>query len=462
MARPSSPDAGLRLRRFSLGSGLRWILLSPKGKSRALWFGCRAHAAIVPASAKASRSSPSERPFQAKAATHCAEAIRLHSVSGGIARQHLDRRRWLRRREERPRGGAEDPPALSGKLELVEFDSSPFPYRGNEPAKGKPFLDVNSNNRLGHTSVRGGVYWEDETYNDRHTLLFIPARFDIRRPAVIVVFFHGNQALLERDVSQRQEVPRQIAESGLNAVLVAPQLASDALDSSAGHFWEEGGFRRYLDEAAARLAHLYGSEAAARRFGRMPVVLVAYSGGYLPAAFSIAAGGADNRLAGLVLLDALYGELDRYADWIARHASTTFFLSAYSRSSSDSNSALQAILAKRGVTFSLGVPASLTPGSVAFVKVADSVGHDDFVSNAWTRDPLKAVLSKVPAIEPPVAVADADLPASAAPAPASGVAGCSLVGKQGRATGNRTGRRSADCARRQTQSRGSWRRAAFR
>ena len=119
-------------------------------------------------------------------------------------------------------------------------------------------MDVNSNNRLGHSSVRGGVYWEDETYNDRHSLLFIPAHFDIRRPAVIVVFFHGNQALLERDVSRRQEVPRQIAESGLNAVLVAPQFASDALDSSAGHFWERGAFRRYLDEAATRLAHFYG------------------------------------------------------------------------------------------------------------------------------------------------------------------------------------------------------------
>ena len=194
---------------------------------------------------------------------------------------------------------------------------------------------------------------------------------------------------------------------------MAPQFASDALDSSAGHFWEPGFFRRYLGEAATRLAQLYGSEDAVLRFGRMPVVLVAYSGGYLPAAFSIAGGDADDRLAGLVLLDALYGELDKYADWIARHASTTFFFSAYSSSSSGSNSAFQAILAKRGVSFSIGVPASLTAGSVAFVKVAGGVVHDDFVSNAWTRDPLKDVLSRVPSIEPPAAVAEAGLPPSA-------------------------------------------------
>src|SRR5438876_363637 len=53
-----------------------------------------------------------------------------------------------------------------GKLDLVEFRSSPFPYRGDNPGLNRPFLDVNSNNRLGHSSVRGGVYWEDQTYSD--------------------------------------------------------------------------------------------------------------------------------------------------------------------------------------------------------------------------------------------------------------------------------------------------------
>ena len=48
----------------------------------------------------------------------------------------------------------------------------------------------------------------------------------------------------------------------------------------------------------------------------MPVVIVAYSGGYLPAAYSLAHGGARDRVKGVVLLDALYGEPDKFARWI--------------------------------------------------------------------------------------------------------------------------------------------------
>ena len=72
--------------------------------------------------------------------------------------------------------------------------------------------------------------------------------FDARKPGVIVVFFHGNGATLERDVRDRQMVPQQISDSGVNAVLLAPQLAVDAADSSAGKFWQPGGLKRFVDE----------------------------------------------------------------------------------------------------------------------------------------------------------------------------------------------------------------------
>ena len=62
--------------------------------------------------------------------------------------------------------------------------------------------------------------------------MHIPENFDVRKPGVIVVFFHGNGATLERDVRDRQLVPQQITDSGVNAVLLAPQLAVDASDSS--------------------------------------------------------------------------------------------------------------------------------------------------------------------------------------------------------------------------------------
>ena len=93
-------------------------------------------------------------------------------------------------------------------------------------------------------------------------LLAAPQSFDPSRPAHIVVFFHGNNATLERDVIARQQIVRQLADSGLNAVLVAPQLAHDAPDLSAGRFWSPGGFAAFLDEAEAKLAEFYPRRAA--------------------------------------------------------------------------------------------------------------------------------------------------------------------------------------------------------
>jgi hypothetical protein len=285
-------------------------------------------------------------------------------------------------------------PLPHAKTALVEFDNSAFPYSGEIPEKGLPFLDAVDGDHRGHTSPRGGVYWE-ATYSDRHVLLSIPKGFDPKKPALIVLYFHGNLAKLARDVRDRQQVPRQVAESGLNAVLVAPQLAVDALDSSAGRFWEPGFFARFLDEAAARLAKLYGHESAHAAFANAPVVLVAYSGGYLPAVWSVYAGGAQNRVRGMILLDALFAESDKVAAWLAARP-PAFFVSAYTPAASEENDALQKMLVDQKVKFQQTLPPRLTEGSITFVSNGDDVVHNDFVTKAWIGDPVKTLLARVP------------------------------------------------------------------
>jgi len=278
---------------------------------------------------------------------------------------------------------------------LVAFDAAPFPFDGRPlPGQDKPFFDVTADGRRGHTSPRGGVYWEDATYSDRRVLLSIPQGFDPARPGLMVIYLHGNLATLERDVARRQRVPDQVAGSGLNAVLVAPQLAVDALDSTAGRFYEEGAFRRFVEEADRRLAALAGRPRAGR-IGAPPVVLVAYSGGYVPAAWSLHHGGLGDRLRGVVLLDAPYGELEKFATWIAGRGAA-FFVSAYSRSAREENGALQRLLAERGVDFATSLPAVLRPGSVSFLAAGEHLSHNDFVTRAWVEEPLRALLSAIP------------------------------------------------------------------
>jgi len=295
-----------------------------------------------------------------------------------------------------PKSPAGLQPLKEAKTQLVAFNASAFPYRSVVPDTKKPFLDVRVGKRLGHTSLRGEVYWEVPTYSDRRSLLYLPAGFDPQRPSLIVVFLHGQGATLERDVMARQAVPRQLAESGQNVALVAPQLALDAADSSAGNFWRPGHFAAYIDEAAERLMRLYGDHRVGRHFNLAPVVIVAYSGGYVTAAYALDRGGATHRIKGVILMDALYGDQDKFAHWAAARRRYAFLLSAYTDSTRDENAELQSLLDKRRVPYARGLPSALNAGMFAFAACGGLEMHGDFVTRAWRPDPLKHALSMIP------------------------------------------------------------------
>lgn len=287
-------------------------------------------------------------------------------------------------------------PLAEGKGGLIPFANSPFPYDGIIPVKDIPFLDVTEGKRRGHTVPRAGkVYWEDETYGDRRSIVYLPTGFDLARPGVIIVFLHGNGATLERDVIARQQVPRQLAGSGLNAALLAPQFAYDAPDSSSGNFWTPGFFARYLDEAGAKLAEVYGDPSARPAFAKMPVVLLAYSGGYNPAAYAAAVGGTEDRIRGIILIDALYAEEEKFAGWIEQNRRRGFFFSAYTKSAAASNATLRKLLSDAGIGFTRGAPRKLIPGTITFLATAPELDHHQLVTRAWVRDPVAWLLARV-------------------------------------------------------------------
>ena len=287
-------------------------------------------------------------------------------------------------------------PAREEQTTLVSLKSSAFPYLGNNPSTDEPFLNVSKGDRRGHRGLGGKVFWQDETYNDNRVLMHVPENFDVRKPGVIVVFFHGNGATLERDVRDRQLVPQQISDAGVNAVLLAPQLAVDAADSSAGKFWQRGGLKRFVTESAEHLARLYGDPGTTKTFANMPVVIVGYSGGFMPAAWSLEVGGLGNRVRGVFLLDAVYGELDKFASWIVNNRSG-FFVSAYTRYTKRHDNELMQMLKEKGITIAEDIDGPLRPGSVVFVETPEGVTHRDYVTHAWTENPVKEVLVKMAA-----------------------------------------------------------------
>jgi hypothetical protein len=295
------------------------------------------------------------------------------------------------------------PSNVGASTRLVDFETAPFPYHGPVPGSGRPFLNAGDQNRRGHVTFRGQVLWESQTFSDDRVLLHIPQGFDPNKPAVMVVFFHGHGANLSRDVRDRQQVPAQITAAGSNAVLVAPQFAVDAADSSAGKFWEPNGFRRFLDEAAVKLAYMHGDPRSATAFSKMPIVIVAYSGGFGPTLSVLERGGVRSRVRGLVLLDALYAGIDKFADWIADNRST-FFVSSYTPHTAHHNADLQRLLRERSVSYGSELRRGHLQGMVTFLP-AGPVSHRDFVTHAWSDNPIKDILARMDDVDPRIQTA---------------------------------------------------------
>jgi hypothetical protein len=284
-------------------------------------------------------------------------------------------------------------PPIGEQTALVDFETAPFPYHGTIGDSDRPFLNAGEEGRRAHVNFRGHVLWESETFSDDRVLLHIPPSFDPTLPAVMVVFFHGHGADLARDVRDRQQVPEQITAAGVNAVLVAPQFAVDAADSSAGKFWEPNGFKRFLDEAAVKLARLYGDPRRAAAFAKMPIVIVAYSGGFGPTLSVLDRGGVGSRVRGIVLLDALYAGIDKFANWIAENRSA-FFVSSYTPHTARHNSDLEELLSERSVPYSSELRNSHLQGMVTFLPAGD-ISHRNFVNHAWADYPIADILTRM-------------------------------------------------------------------
>jgi len=285
-------------------------------------------------------------------------------------------------------------PLTKSVTRLAALNSAPFPYEGMMPGDNRPFIEADEAGRRFHRTPGGRLYWEDERYSDPRVLLHIPRGFDIRRPGLLVLYFHGHRANLRRDVFMRQRVPWQVSTSRTNAVLAAPQFAVNASDSSAGKLWQRGALKDMVGEMAGRFAAMHGDPRSESSFANLPVVIVAYSGGVGPAAWAIRNGDLGSRLRGIVLLDAAYGEMGVFADWVAR-TPNAFLLSTYTGSTEGRNRELKTLIEARGVKALDAMPPRIEPGHVAIVPAASDATHHDFLLRAWADNPLRDLLARV-------------------------------------------------------------------
>jgi hypothetical protein len=166
---------------------------------------------------------------------------------------------------------------------------------------------------LEHAPFAGGGYHDDTV------IVFVPShfRFQDDEGVATLVHMHGHTTTAERAMVAHQ-LREQIADSKQNALLVVPQLAVMAADSSCGRLESPGGLLRLLQEVVVTASHegrtTLGDTGFPRDAQLGTTCVSAHSGGYHAAACCLRAGGVDVRET--YLFDALYSEVDTFRDWV--------------------------------------------------------------------------------------------------------------------------------------------------
>jgi hypothetical protein len=221
------------------------------------------------------------------------------------------------------------------------------------------------------------------SYADSSVLFVIPPQFDARRPFDLVVYFHG----FWTDISRQHSMPHpagapgiwyglaeQLAASGRNAVLVAPQLPKSAADGHPGKLRNPGGGAAFLKAVDQVLFERFGATGA-DAVSRAKVVVASFSGGYQAAACLIgAATGDPDRVRAILMIDSLYGLEATFACWIRKAGPAGVFVSE-AITTKDHNRTLCRKLGLTAEHFPAAPPDVLAPGKV--VVYAPPAVHGD-------------------------------------------------------------------------------------
>jgi hypothetical protein len=277
--------------------------------------------------------------------------------------------------------------------------------RDAESAPLKPRLKSLAEDELGTTLHLGlpEAPFAGMSYGDDTVIVFVPRRYRFRAEEGVsaLVHFHGHNSSAERAIVAHA-LREQLVDSRQNAVLVVPQLALLAPDSSCGRLALPHGLARLLGSALSTTAREGRKALADARFPQKAelgrVCLSAHSGGYHAAACSLTTGGVN--VSETYLFDALYAEREVFRDWVlarrnepaaSRHKLVSYFTAG--ATTETMNHGLRADLERSGVL----VAQELREGELSrrdlshagAVFVRTGVGHSQ---GTWETNALRDVL----------------------------------------------------------------------
>jgi hypothetical protein len=277
---------------------------------------------------------------------------------------------------------------------VERLETAPYPYDGRYGDSDQDFfdhVDPVSGERF-HTNRYELRLAEKAHYRDNSVLFHVPKQFDPGKPLIYVVFFHAIKTDINKS-NRDHALARQVEASGRNVILVMPQLAKDAPDSSAGKFFQGNAFRGFMTEAAEVLTRKLG-ESCRGALARAPIVLAAFSGGYKATAYVLDRGGLDERIIGVLLLDALYEDVDKFQRWIQANSDRVFFVSIYGQGECEVNTRVLARQLNRLDLLEQPVwPGKIRKGGIHFVE--SSHEHLSIPRLGPPPEPIRALLRSI-------------------------------------------------------------------
>jgi len=169
--------------------------------------------------------------------------------------------------------------------------------------------------RIAGHQYRDSLYTFAEHYDDSSVGIYVPAGFKPEAQIRLVFYFHGwwnniHQAVAEFDLL------RQFESAGCNAVFVFPEGPKNAPDSFGGKLEESGEFAALTDDVLTVLKERRIIPATA---ASGDILLAGHSGAYRVIAEILNRGGLTGQIRAVCLLDALYGQFEKYAMWLERY-----------------------------------------------------------------------------------------------------------------------------------------------
>jgi len=147
-------------------------------------------------------------------------------------------------------------------------------------------------------------------YMDSSVLIIAPKKLNANKKVDLIFWFHGWGNNIDTAASHF-ELINQFAGSKLNAVLVLAETTKDAPDSYGGKLEYNNTFKELVADI---LQELKKKKAVSKKCEPGNILLAGHSGAYRVMAFILANGNIP--VQEVILFDALYGQTDKFLNWI--------------------------------------------------------------------------------------------------------------------------------------------------